>query len=73
MNTRNVIGRKIVAVRQGRAWYDERLLHQMEVYEIELDNGVLLRPIALEGSPEHYADVIVVRPKRVNQQQRIKS
>ena len=64
MNTRGVIGKRIVAVRQRR-FYSETVGGMLnEVTEIVLENGTLLRPIAYETATDAIADIITVRPKQ---------
>lgn len=53
MNKRNVIGHKIVAVRQERMWNGETRGFCVAVSSITLDNGtvIVLHPIETESEP----------------------
>ena len=62
MKTRDVLGKRIVAVRQHRRMRDDvRDFAGMEVDAIILDDGTEIRPHAFETGYDVAADCIVVR------------
>ena len=64
MKTRGVIGKRIVAIRQTRFFNHNFAGMDVDVYEIELDDGTLLRPLVNETEDEYVVDMIVVKPRR---------
>jgi len=62
VRAKDVIGRKIVRVRQGMVSYNGGLGNAVD--EIELEDGTLLRFVTLELESDYATNVVVVKPQR---------
>ena len=62
MKTRGIIGKRIVAIRQRRFYNDYNASMEVSVYEIELEDGTLLRPMVHPTENDAVVDMIVVKP-----------
>jgi len=62
MRAREVVGRKIVAIRQER-FYSEHLRHMTcNVVGLVLDSGTVLVPVVDEGAGDYYVDFVISKP-----------
>lgn len=59
MRTRNILGRRIVAIRQSRAAVNSNPRGEIVVDSIGLDNGAMLIPTAYECATEPIGSVII--------------
>jgi hypothetical protein len=63
LKTKGIIGGRIVAIRQ--VLRREPRGHHMNVYEIEMDNGCILRPVVGEMENDYVVDFVVVKPQQL--------
>lgn len=61
MKTRNVLGKRIVAVKQYRPGNRANVAGLVCLEYIELDNGTRLVPLTIEGESEYHTELILSR------------
>lgn len=61
MKSRNVIGKRIIGVRQKRFYNKHVGCMCTEIYALVLEDGTEIRPIAYEREYEMYVDAIVYK------------
>lgn len=65
MKTARVIGQRIVHVEQHARRMGQGMAPHVDVFQIVLENGVKLRPLVIEGDPEHAVDMVIAnKPAR---------
>ena len=62
MKTRGIIGKRIVAIKQYRPGNQANVANCVAFSEIELEGGIKLRPLVIEGEPDYHIKLIRVHP-----------
>lgn len=60
MNTKNVIGKRIVKIHQFRPGRAANVPNVVAVSAIELEDGTQLRPSVVEGEAGYFVELIIV-------------
>lgn len=63
MKTAGIIGRRIVRISQYRTGRASNVPEVFGFHEIEMDNGVIFRPLVIEGESDYHVALIRVKAK----------